>query len=64
MREEIVEAGDRDDDLGDDLVRFQPAQLLAAVERNLHRADSDRERGEAEPVEAKFRILLGFVHED
>ena len=64
MREEIVEADGRDDELGDDLVGFQPAELLAAVERELQRADGDRERGEAEPVEAQLEVLLGLVHED
>ena len=54
-----------DDDLADDLVGFEPAELFAAVERQLHRADADRERRESEPVEAQVAIgLLGFVHED
>ena len=64
MREEIIEADGRDDEFGDDLVGFQPAELLAAVERQLQRADRDRERGEAEPVEAQALVLLGLVHED
>ena len=53
-----------DDELGDDLVGFQPAELLAAVERELQRADGDRKRGEAEPVEAQLEVLLRLVHED
>ena len=64
MREEIIKAGDRDDDLGDDFVGFQPAELLAAVERDLHRADADRERCESEPVEAQIAVSFGLVHED
>ena len=35
VREEIVEADDRDDRLGDDLRRAEPAELLAAVEHQL-----------------------------
>ena len=64
MREEIIEADAGDDELGDDLVGFQPAELLAAVERQLQRSDRDRERGEAEPVEAQGLVLFGLVHED
>ena len=63
MREEIIEAGDRDDDLGDDFIGFQPAKLFAAVERDLHRADADGERAESEPVEAQVAIGFGLVHE-
>jgi hypothetical protein len=63
MREEIIETDRRDDELGDDLVGFQPAELLAAVERDLQRTDGDRERGKAEPVEAQLEILPGLVHE-
>ena len=62
--EEIIEADACDDEFGDDLVGFQPAELLAAVERELQRADADCERGEAEPVEAQLRVLAGLVHED
>ncbi len=43
---------------------LEPAQLLAAVERELKRADRDRQRREAEPVEFEAEILLGLVHED
>ena len=35
MREEIIEADGGDDEFGNDLVGFQPAQLLAAIEREL-----------------------------
>ncbi len=64
MGEEIIEPDRRDDELDHDLVGFEPAELLAAVEGQLQRADRDRERAEAEPVEAQIEILLGLVHED
>ncbi len=64
MREEEVEADRRDDCLDDDLGGIEPADLLAAIEHQLQRADADRERDEAEPVEASFRVLGSLVHED
>jgi len=64
MREEVIETDAGDDELGDDLVGFEPVELLAAVERELQRADADRERDEAEPVEPARVIQLGLVHED
>src|SRR6202034_2242493 len=51
MREEVIETGDGDRELGDDLAGFEPAELLAAVERDLKSADRDGQRGETEPVE-------------
>ena len=57
MREEEIEAGHRHDRFGDDLGRAEPAELLAAVEHQLQRADADRERGKAEPVEAAVARL-------
>jgi hypothetical protein len=62
--EEIVEADRRDDELGDDFVGLHPAELLAAVERDLQASDPDRQRGEAEPVEAQLHVLPGLIHED
>src|SRR4029079_3298155 len=64
MREEIIETDAGDDELGDDLVGFEPAQLLATVERKLQRTDRDGKRGESEPVEAQLEILFCLVHED
>src|SRR5207245_9940413 len=64
MGEEIIEADDGDDELGDDFIGFRPAELFAAVERELQRADADGQGGESEPVEAKVAILPGLVHED
>ena len=63
VREEIIEADDRDDQLGDDLRRAEPAELLAAVEHQLHAADAGGERQKAEPVELQMRLPLGLVHE-
>ena len=63
VREEVVEAGGGDDEFGDDLIGFEPAELLAAVERDLQAADADRERREAEPVEPHGVVFPGLVHE-
>src|SRR4051794_27920714 len=63
MCKEIIEARDRKDKLGDDFVGFHPAELLSAVKRDLQRADADRERREAKPVETQIEILPGLVHE-
>ena len=49
--EEEIEADDGQDRLDDDLAGVEPAELLAAVEHHLQRADAERQRQEAEPRE-------------
>ena len=63
MGEEIIEADHRDDRLDPDFLGAEPADLLAAVEQQLQRADADREREEPEPVEAQMLVALGLLHE-
>ena len=64
MRQEIVDADHRDDGLDDDLVRFEPADLLAAIERELQRADAGSQRKEAEPVELQAVVRRRLVHQE
>ena len=61
MSEEEIEGGRRDHRFDHDLVRVEPAKLLAAIKHQLQRADRDREREEAEPVEAtQMRLAAAF----
>ena len=59
----VRQADGRDDEFSDDFIGFQPAELFAAVERDLQGPDADRERCKSEPVEAQIAILPGLVHE-
>jgi hypothetical protein len=61
--EEIVEAGDRDNHLDPDLAGAEPADLLAAVEQQLQRADADGKRQKPVPIETQMLMAFGFLHE-
>jgi hypothetical protein len=63
MGEEVVEADRRYDRLDPDLAGAEPADLFAAIEQQLQRADADRERQEPEPVEAQMLVALRLLHE-
>ncbi len=61
--EEEIEADDREDRFGDDFAGAEPAQILAAVEHHLQRADAERQRQEAEPRERHVAADRALGHE-
>ena len=59
MGEEIVETGRRNDRFDPDFPGIEPADLLAAIEQKLQRADADGERSRSfGSIEAKCVVIL------
>ena len=64
VHQEQINAEAGEHRLGDDLAGREPVLILAAVQHQLHRADPQRQHGEAEPVEAQSALPAAARQED